>query len=552
MKFRLEHAHRLLGSCLADLWMSPAAAQRSVTCATYVQDPADMQRCVTGELIVLDGALVGHDSLLDVLHGRTRERAVGVLLPKIRLDDAFFKELREIALGGDVALGIVREGVSLPSLNTIVSRAMAPSAGDPVASKLHTADTLQSVAEILGNLVGNSVTIETPNHDLLASSATGSDVDRAREETILHRRAHHQIMEHPDFEVFLARVRTSDWPIHIGAYPDYGFSGRVAVRIASGGETYGIIWVTDTARPLGERDYAAIKQAADAAASIFMKLRAAGQREAELRTELLEDVITGRITNPENIRTVARTIGWNIDRLQAVLVVSIDNFEDFRLRHAGRSGTRLQRIKERLVEIVNLEVLAVDPDAVVGLRSTGVIVLLDVQAGDRAVRKAASIRLATAIANRVAAFLGDVTVTVGVGKDIDSIDALGESFRQAELAAQLGASLWGGNRAMHYDDLGVHRVLFALRENDEMMTPALQRIVEHDQEHHTDYVPTLAAYLKSMGRLRVAAEQLGIHRNTLEYRIGRIVELAGLDLDDPDNRLALELGIRMLELSPGK
>jgi DNA-binding PucR family transcriptional regulator len=51
-----------------------------------------------------------------------------------------------------------------------------------------------------------------------------------------------------------------------------------------------------------------------------------------------------------------------------------------------------------------------------------------------------------------------------------------------------------------------------------------------------------------MGRLRPAAQQLGIHRNTLEYRIARIAELAGVDLEDPDSRLALDLGVRLLDL----
>ena len=51
-----------------------------------------------------------------------------------------------------------------------------------------------------------------------------------------------------------------------------------------------------------------------------------------------------------------------------------------------------------------------------------------------------------------------------------------------------------------------------------------------------------------MGRLRSAAVELGIHRNTLEYRVGRIAQLAETDLDNADNRLALELGIRLLEL----
>jgi DNA-binding PucR family transcriptional regulator len=96
--------------------------------------------------------------------------------------------------------------------------------------------------------------------------------------------------------------------------------------------------------------------------------------------------------------------------------------------------------------------------------------------------------------------------------------------------------------------LGVHRLLFAMREQDEMITPALARLLNHDAQHKTEYVRTLAAYFASMGRLRTAATQLGIHRNTLEYRMARIQEVAATDLDNPDNRLAMELGIQLLKM----
>jgi DNA-binding PucR family transcriptional regulator len=81
-----------------------------------------------------------------------------------------------------------------------------------------------------------------------------------------------------------------------------------------------------------------------------------------------------------------------------------------------------------------------------------------------------------------------------------------------------------------------------------MISPALQRLLEHDERHGSEYVHTLSAYLACTGRLRVAAEQLTIHRNTLEYRLRRIEQVAGISLDDSNSRLALELGIRLLEM----
>ncbi|MBV9279622.1 MAG: helix-turn-helix domain-containing protein [Chloroflexi bacterium] len=413
---------------------------------------------------------------------------------------------------------------------------------------MHGAHSLQALAEILGRMVDNSVTIETANHQLLAFSAMEGPLDRVREETILRRRGHAEAVAWATREGYVVQIRTAEGPVRIPAHPTLDLSGRLAMRVAAEGEVLAIIWVMETARPLTEKDEEVIRQAADAAAAILVLEREMAQREAELRTEFLEDIVQGRITNPESIRTLARGLGWDIDRFQQAMVVTIDHLEAFRLRHAGQAGRGPQRTRERLTELVQLETLAVDPEAVVAPRRTGVLVLFASGDAEEDDRKTAALRLADRIVRRVDALIPDVTVTVGIGRGFSSFEQVAGTVRQAELASQLGATLWGGNRATHYSDLGIHRALVALQQHEEMITPPLQRILDHDARHHSDYVHTLRVYFACMGRLRAAAEELRIHRNTLEYRMRRIEELAGVSLDDPDNRLALELGIRLLEL----
>jgi sugar diacid utilization regulator len=548
MTFRLQEMRQILGARLAQLWLSDGAQSRAVTCVTCIERMEDITDAQSGEVMILMGSASPEHCALEILERGTAGSPAALLVSPLSLSEQEQRRVRELALNGQIGVGLLASDVDPRDTINVLSRAVASPLGSIDAARLHTAQTLQSLAETLGRLIGNSVTIESPGHEVLASSPTGSDVDQHRVDTILRRRAGAKFMEREDFKIFLSRVRASDWPLHLEAHPEFGHSGRIAMRVTADGELYGIIWVTDTARPLNDQDYAAIRQAAEAAAAILVRGHLATRREAMLRAELLEDVIRGRISEPENVRTVALSVGWNVDRLQQALIVAIDNFETLRLRGAGRSGAAWRWEQERLMELVKLEVLAIDPEAVVGMRSSSVVILLDVGQEPGSERKAAATRLADSIVRRAAAFLHETRVTVGVGRDFPSFEHMAESFRQAELAAELGQTLWGGNRALHYDDLGIHRVLFALREHEGMVPPALQRIIAHDQEHGTEYVLTLAAYLRHMGRLRLAAEELGIHRNTLEYRVGRIAQLAEMDLDNADNRLALELGVRLLEL----
>jgi len=553
MSLHVAGIQAVTGGSVAYFWLPDAekAGERRVSCVSVVRDLAEAAACHGGEvaLIAPGGDACETTGLVDMLVAR---QAAAVLVPRGLVSSAELGRMRRLAARCNLSVGLLANDVDTRALANTLSRAIGATETELALTAAHDADALQTLADTLGRLIGNSVTIESPQHKLLAFSATHGPVDRVREETILRRQGTPRALAWVAREGHLAEVLKAGSPVRLPGNPALGFSGRVAMRVAADDEVLAIIWATEAARPLDARDHATIVQAAETAAAILLRQRATAQQEAELRTELLEDVAQGRIVDVDNIRALARNLGWDVDRLRRLLVVAIDDLETFRLRHAAQSGRRLQRVRERLTELVRLEALAVDPAAVIGPRATGVIVLLgtgpQTSPGDEGACKAAVLRLAERIVKRIDATIPNVSVTVGVGRDYASIAGIPDAFRQAELEARLGAALWGGNRAVHYGDLGVHRVLFAMQEHEEMITPALQRLIDHDARHHTDYVGTLAAYLACMGRLPATAARLTIHRNTLDYRMKRIQALAGESLDDPNSRLALELGIRLLDL----
>jgi DNA-binding PucR family transcriptional regulator len=74
----------------------------------------------------------------------------------------------------------------------------------------------------------------------------------------------------------------------------------------------------------------------------------------------------------------------------------------------------------------------------------------------------------------------------------------------------------------------------------------LRLLMERDARQNTHLVETLHAYLDAFGDVAVAAQRLGVHQNTLRYRIDRLREIPGLDLNDAEQRLALQLQLRWL------
>lgn len=75
---------------------------------------------------------------------------------------------------------------------------------------------------------------------------------------------------------------------------------------------------------------------------------------------------------------------------------------------------------------------------------------------------------------------------------------------------------------------------------------------KYDSEHHGDLVKTLTAYLRHAGNSSRTADALYLHRNSLRYRLARIRALTGLDIAEPDTRLALQVAVLLEAGEPGQ
>lgn len=94
------------------------------------------------------------------------------------------------------------------------------------------------------------------------------------------------------------------------------------------------------------------------------------------------------------------------------------------------------------------------------------------------------------------------------------------------------------------------RVVDTVAELSPPATNPAESMLAYDAEHRTDLARTLAFFLSHFGDVAGTSRQLGIHPNTLRYRLRRVRELFSVDLDDPDMRLLAELGLRQAGLLP--
>ena len=82
---------------------------------------------------------------------------------------------------------------------------------------------------------------------------------------------------------------------------------------------------------------------------------------------------------------------------------------------------------------------------------------------------------------------------------------------------------------------------------DELIHPAVKQLSALDSEGQTEYLPTLRAYFACGANQLSAAKELCIHRTTMAYRLQKICELTGADLDDSQAMLHIQFSLELFD-----
>lgn len=137
-------------------------------------------------------------------------------------------------------------------------------------------------------------------------------------------------------------------------------------------------------------------------------------------------------------------------------------------------------------------------------------------------------------------------VSTGVGTPEAGAEGLASSLDAAGEAARVAAHRERGGYFLRIDALGLEQLLLSRTRND-IFLPAARSLLQPLIEAGGELLPTLGAYLDHESSTAATAHALGFHRNTVSTRIERIKDLLGLDLADPDTRLAVHLALRALQ-----
>jgi purine catabolism regulator len=405
---------------------------------------------------------------------------------------------------------------------------------------------VNEICRTLAELLESAVTVEDASFHLLAHA--GGSADPHRKETILRQGTPQRVLFDPQIQRMLREVEAKRGPLKVQAFPHLGMSReRLIAPILAGGQVLGYISVLDHPPHNEELAFMAIEQAALVLALSVAKERELSEVEGRVRGEFLEDLLHGTYGEEAAAQRRARHLGYPLHGSHIVMLVDIDDFRGFN-RARQVSEDAIQALKREFLRRVTGVVRASYQRALVQGRSDQVVSLLPLgtEAADHQARAHA---LGIQIGQVIADWKPGFTVSVGFSGPAEAPAGVAGALREVTSVMESLARFKRWGQVVAVPELGLTGLLAAV--TDERLVDYSRRhlgpLIAHDTARKGNLVATLRAYLET-GEQQQAAKRLRVHPNTLRYRLDRIREISGLDLEEPETRLNLSVALRVQAL----
>lgn len=397
------------------------------------------------------------------------------------------------------------------------------------------------LADLISERVHNPITIEDFNHRLIAYSTHGNWTDQARMETIMGRRVPETVLNRLWQDGVIQQLMGCDDPIRIQAKNEVGLGDRVAISIRKGQGVLGYIWVQEVNQPLSEKEMQLLRLAAKGMIPKLYQRQTKRRIQQEKSKEFFWEMLLGQVSSHQEIQTKAEDIGIKLPRPFSIFLFEshLPDYESVQkelvyLLHNLKDSFPLTQFPLVVTDQRRLVVMGGGGDARLDFHERSQRFVLD-------------------IAQRIQDRFGELPVNGMYGMAYSSFSFVQLCYHQALAVLRAKKHLPQEMKGIFgYDDLGIYRLLPSFVEKNEAESYAnyrLEKLIRYDRDNQSHLLQTLEVYLDCVGRVNVASQYLHIHPNTLAYRLRRITEVSGLNLDDPNQRISMFIDLKLMKLS---
>jgi sugar diacid utilization regulator len=248
------------------------------------------------------------------------------------------------------------------------------------------------------------------------------------------------------------------------------------------------------------------------------------------RSQVFDDLLGGRFGDDDEIVVRARTFGFDLRRPHGLILLTAIRPEQERSVLRGAVAALLPAIGNAAEVSVGNDVA---PHMVLVVPSSGATWDEVVEATQRVSRQH--------------------RVTAVTSAPVAGARAIHAAYRRAAELLPLATTVFRRPHVAEAGDLVVYQILRGSRAEDraDFLERTLGPILHLPEAQRAPLLDTLDALHEGSGHTETAASMLGVHTNTVRYRIGRIHHLTGLRYDHPPDRFKLEVATILLRMAGG-
>ncbi|MEC5180566.1 sugar diacid utilization regulator [Arthrobacter sp. CG_A4] len=389
---------------------------------------------------------------------------------------------------------------------------------------------LFDLANTVASQAGGAIAIADPEQTILAySTLPDQPIDETRRSSILRLHVPHSVETDKDYR----RVHAATEVLNVATADP--LLRRTAIAIRAGDSVLGSLWLLERAEHHNEDADRILREAANVAALHILHKRTTYVSNLTRQIDLVQPLLF----EPQRAELAAIRLGISAAsiRVAAVGIWPTD---------AIAAETLQSRL--RLFDTIRTACAIRLPSAICGLADNIVyIVLPQTTESSRQFQRAAILKI---VQNARRLLSRPVLAALGTAAGIDSLE---DSRVNAEIVlSELVRNVTEGRISADSDDivadddslgsrLQLRQLVSSLTTSGQLPGAHALKIAGYDEQHKKRFGETIHAYLNCGGNAIDAATSLGVHVNTVRYRLSRVQPLFGIDLADPETRLLVWL-----------
>lgn len=265
----------------------------------------------------------------------------------------------------------------------------------------------------------------------------------------------------------------------------------------------------------------------------------------QYKNALVHDLLINNIKSETEIHNRASIYGWDFHNGGIVAAVDINNIKQ---RFTEQISTNTNHLLENLTtEIFNISIEEMKkqyPNSYYMKLSDIIAFIVTVEQGERMNLAEGMERVFRGIQTRLKNI--PFTITLGVGSYREKISEVHRSYEEARAAINLGYTLNWYDRALFYDKMDLYRIFVPVLESPDAMScceRCLEPLRDYDRENGRYLLETLRQIANSDWNIKLAAERMFLHPNSVKYRFDQICTLLNMNLRERNDRLLVELAL---------